>query len=1252
MSSVNWESAYRTLEQQYEYTMIGFADTLEQRERELLDLERRARSAESAVERIRGEAMTYRRDRDRNAHRLRTVEHELKSEIKDLRKRLKKLRRRKVVRVADYLGRVRKDPAQLRRVFPVAGRVSRRVARKFGFRKAPQAAVKATSAQTVSLVPWHSLRKQSDYPEADQRDTRARASASALGARLDGTRSLRVAAISDEFTADGFGFECDFLNLHRERWLQQIEAHSPDLLFVESAWRGAEGSWHNAVSYLPDDLREMIQWCRDRAIPTVFWNKEDPVHFDTFLTLAAEFDYVFTTDIDMVVEYARELGHSRVSFLPFASQPKRHNPIEHVRRKPGAVLAGSYYRKYARRARDLNALFDGAQGLIPVDIYDRNYGTTNEAYQFPARYLDHVVGTLSAEEVDVAYKGYDLAFNLNTVKSSNSMFARRVFELLTSGTPVLSNYSRGVEVMFGDLVAMSDSSDHIADLVRLLTKDTARRERLRTVALRKALQEHTYGERMRMIVAAVTSTEYEPARPEVVAVGQVSGIDELTRFLSVADRQRGVTVSTIVVTAADDVERAALAQGLRVIRTDAGEMDRPAEGVSAGLPIAVLDLEKSYGDEYLLSLAQAMEYSDAPAIVKSELFVLDGEDVQWSTTYNPFKLSREATVKPWMSLLVGASIQQLSLRDVLAGEVECLTPVEVLAVDGFDYCDGVLDVPAADVITAAYGVDDRGYSLSEMLQRLQTQLAQLDQVSREGDVLLVDPSSYPRWAPAGSKLRIIRQGFSALHVSRLDDVGNASLPISGVVPVAPNEHDGAVYLTLEARGDLGIRLKVKWQDTAGKHLRSDVLVTNDCTPVIPPAEADHFTLSLEVKGVGATVVRGILLGRVARLPDLQFDDCETLMLSSAYPSYDDLYKYGFVHSRVRAYRSEGLDVSMYRWQPNGERTYYEFDGTVVRSGGSDDLRRILDSGRITRVAVHFLTEALWNVLKEYADRISVTVWIHGAEVQPWWRRRYASEARLQHEKKATVRRQQYWRDVLDSCPAKMGFVFVSEYFRDEVSEDLERQFPADRTVVIHNPIDTELFNYVEKTDDQRMRVLSIRPYENPKYANDLAVAAVVSLSKEEWFEELEFVFIGDGQMFDEVLAPVRDFANVEIRRQFLDQREIARLHKDYGVFLVPTRVDAQGVSRDEAMSSGLVPVTSHSTAVPEFVSDAEGYLAPAEDSDGLADAIRELRDRPEVFKAKSAAAAARVRRQSSADIVVPQEIEFLLRDGGQPVREE
>ena len=97
---------------------------------------------------------------------------------------------------------------------------------------------------------------------------------------------------------------------------------------------------------------------------------------------------------------------------------------------------------------------------------------------------------------------------------------------------------------------------------------------------------------------------------------------------------------------------------------------------------------------------------------------------------------------------------------------------------------------------------------------------------------------------------------------------------------------------------------------------------------------------------------------------------------------------------------------------------------------------------------------------------------------------------------------------------------------------------------------------------------------------------------------------------------------------------------------VPTRSDTQGVSRDEAMSSGLVPVTSAVAAVPEFVDEECAFLAPAEDHRELADALRTLHRDPERYPRMSRAAARRVRAQSGADHVLDAELRLAFRTDG------
>jgi len=239
----------------------------------------------------------------------------------------------------------------------------------------------------------------------------------------------------------------------------------------------------------------------------------------------------------------------------------------------------------------------------------------------------------------------------------------------------------------------------------------------------------------------------------------------------------------------------------------------------------------------------------------------------------------------------------------------------------------------------------------------------------------------------------------------------------------------------------------------------------------------------------------------------------------------------------------------------------------------------------------------------------------------------------------------FWREVYEDTAVDVHFVFVPQYFADEVMEDVGVMHRPSRYSIVHNPVDTDLFAFTQKEEDARLKVLSIRPFASPKYANDLSVAAVDLLRGEPEFENMHFCFVGDGPLFDATLEPIRGLANVRVERRFLSHDEIARMHRQYGVFLVPTRMDAQGVSRDEAMSSGLVPVTSRVAAVPEFVDSESGMLCDPESAESLAAALLRLARDPGLFMRLSRGAAERVRSQVDKSLVLQSELNLIGKTG-------
>jgi glycosyltransferase involved in cell wall biosynthesis len=389
-----------------------------------------------------------------------------------------------------------------------------------------------------------------------------------------------------------------------------------------------------------------------------------------------------------------------------------------------------------------------------------------------------------------------------------------------------------------------------------------------------------------------------------------------------------------------------------------------------------------------------------------------------------------------------------------------------------------------------------------------------------------------------------------------------------------------------------------------------------------------------------------LLDHCHEAPDVLYGRGNFLLVTNRYPSDQDLYRNGFVHRRVLDYAKRGQKVDVFRMAAGQKVAYYEFDGVDVISGGNDALDALLRSNAYKAVLVHFLDHKMWQSIAPLLDRTRLLVWAHGAEIQAWHRRavHYGTPALLEAAKAESEPRKRFWRGVIEQLPAGSKLIFVSQHFAAEVLKDLDVELPRDRYEVIHNVIDTSLFAYLPKPVEQRKRVLSIRPYTSRIYANDLTVAAILALRTEPCFLELEFHLIGDGPLFDETVEPLRGLSNVRLDRRFITQTEIAALHREYGIFLCPSRGDTQGVSRDEAMSSGLVPITNLAGAIPEFVDEHSGILAEQEDALGLAAGIVRLYDDPDAFLRMSAQAAQRVRRQSGPEQTTQRELTLMLAE--------
>ncbi|GLO31944.1 hypothetical protein PPUN12996_40020 [Pseudomonas putida] len=1052
---------------------------------------------------------------------------------------------------------------------------------------------------------------------------------------------LKMACVMDEFTFGSYRYECDLMQLTPGNWKAELEGFGPELLFIESAWRGKDELWGSKVGHNSQELQDILAWCRQNKVPTVFWNKEDPVHFETFLTTAKQFDHVFTTDIDCIHRYKGALGHDRVYLLPFACQPALHNPIELYERKDAFCFAGAYYARYPERTRDLGNFVCELPKFRPLEIFDRNFGKNDANYQFPEEYQPYIVGTLPFEKIDTAYKGYRYAINLNSIKQSQSMFARRVFELLGCNTITVSNFSRGVRLLFGDLVVTTDNGEEMLRRLELLAEDPLNSDKLKLAALRKVMQEHTYTQRLEYVLTKVTGTVKTQRLPEIVVVCEAQDRQQFDMLRAHLNRQTYSQVRMVIITDAyqgsivSDDPRIVVLKPAQLKKSSLGELVGNTPWVAAFVP------GDYYGPNYLLDLALATRYSRAQVVGKAAHFTCQGQDTKLQ--------SNELAYRPAQSLRARRS---LVATEIIAGQpllnwLKGLPSLEYaheqgLAIDPFNYCEN--GAAQHDKISAK--VDDLDLNLGMTIDQLQARAQAIAplKVSHDSpeitgralaEIFGVKHNKFLDLAVDVDSWRVNSKLADGKHeyVYALNEVSLDQL----------NIQDRKLKLYLDCTPGLNLQLVVLFLD-AEKQRISHVMqhANRNQTSDVPP-EAAFVRFGLRAYASGNTEIKALVLGHRNLQPSEMLGRSQYLVVTNHYPAYEDLYRNGFVHSRVMAYQEQNLNVDIFRLRKNEAVSYHEFQNVDVVTGCQTTLTKMLESGQYKSVLVHFLDPDMWEVLKRFTHLVKVVVWVHGAEVQPWWRREYnySDEHQLALAKVESEKRMAFWRETLSNIPANLKLVFVSRYFAEEVMEDVGFRIPEDRYEIIHNPIDTETFSYQAKPEAQRMKLLSIRPYASAKYANDLSVKAIELLAEKPYFKDLEFRMIGDGVLFEDTLAPLRKFSNVTIERGFLKHQEIAALHKQYGLFLCPTRMDAQGVSRDEAMASGLVAVTNAVTAIPEFVDDECGILAPGDDAQAMADGIARVIESPELFRKMSAAARVRVEKQTAKHSIINREIELI-----------
>lgn len=306
-----------------------------------------------------------------------------------------------------------------------------------------------------------------------------------------------------------------------------------------------------------------------------------------------------------------------------------------------------------------------------------------------------------------------------------------------------------------------------------------------------------------------------------------------------------------------------------------------------------------------------------------------------------------------------------------------------------------------------------------------------------------------------------------------------------------------------------------------------------------------------------------------------------LVLTGLFPDENNAYANQFVYTRVKSYISKcqvDVGVTNNSIEKSLKHTKRVFKGINVYEYHSKELINLISNEKYTKIIVHFNNPHFLNIISEFPI-IKKYIWVHGGDCQSINRRPYVHN-KVTYIKEFENRKQ--LSAMADSAfLPNVKFIFPSRWLKDVYEQDvLECKGKIDYEIN-SNIIDINTFKHVER-DFKKLKVLVVKSYASEVYATDIVQNVIMSLNKYKVFDDIEFTIIGKGKLWEQNTKKLTEFDNVKLINEFFPHDQLVKFYHQNNILLAPTRTDSQGVSRLEAMSTGMISLSTNIAAIKEF----------------------------------------------------------------------
>ena len=374
---------------------------------------------------------------------------------------------------------------------------------------------------------------------------------------------------------------------------------------------------------------------------------------------------------------------------------------------------------------------------------------------------------------------------------------------------------------------------------------------------------------------------------------------------------------------------------------------------------------------------------------------------------------------------------------------------------------------------------------------------------------------------------------------------------------------------------------------------------------------------------------------------------DILVITPGYPSNLNKYWCGFVHSKISEYQKRGLsvDVAVINDLYINNTEFFEFEKVKACKIGYGPMRLLLLKKHYKKILIHFPVPKFYHIL-DAVDLTNTQVLLYSHGVDTLYREYdkigapyFTNDFKIPEEYKSEFKERDEGLFRYNERP-NFKFIFGTNYTKAYSEKVLGIKYK--NYEIIPCFIDENVFKYQKKDPELRKKIFVLRPQENLKsYSIDLVVRTILELSHRPFFDDLEFSIYGDGEMHDVLLEPLRDYDNVHIYKKFLTHEEIAKMHKEHGIGLFPSRFDVQAVSACEAAMSGNVVITSKNIGTADVIDPSLGTFCETENYIEYADVIEKLYYDPKLFSDISEKMHKSVMKTCSYSETIKKELEII-----------